>query len=64
MHRPCVPHHVRMDVLWDFRANILCHTSVFCKKCSYGELEKLHLTPYKDTFYMYPGSVITFWGLG
>lgn len=35
MHRPCMPHHVRMDVLWDFRANILCHTSVFCKKCSY-----------------------------
>ena len=32
--------------------------------CTYGELEKLHLTPYKDTFYMYPGSVITFWGLG
>ena len=24
-----------MDVLWEFRANALCHASVFCKECSH-----------------------------
>ncbi len=35
VHRPCVPHHVRMDMFRNFLTNRLCHAPILRKECCY-----------------------------
>ena len=45
VHRPCVPHHVRMDMFRNFLTNRLCHAPILRKECCYRIGRHLLLPP-------------------